>query len=231
MSLKRRRETRYPFQMTATFSIGRRSISGKTLQISKNGIYASLTPVPPVNTFLRIRIDLPGDLAPLDFNGKVIHAQEQDEGPGREIGAGIELSTNNPKVWTAWQAFFKEVVLRDDVSVHDSVDDNITVSQFNAQELLKIYTLDVPRGFFFVATQQYTNINDVLLIDLKSQRDATDPAGFQLKGRVFEQHQEEGRRGLQFKFIDLDPATLNNFWQFICNQTPDKHPPMDFPRT
>jgi len=242
-SQSRRREPRFPIEMPVTVSIGKRGVEGETRDVSYSGVFIAIDKLPPLRSFIRIQLDLPDGRGSVELSGMVVRHTEPPPDSGQEAGMGIQLYANGDDVLNIWNAYISTIPHAEDIDEEEHnytdgtdtspfeqrVDAAIPLKDLTPQELFQIYAIDIPRGLFFLSTENNLAMGDVVLVDLIGENKSEDDESFPLKGRVIAQQREPGNFGVQLDFVDIRTNTLESFWKFICDQTPSRYAPMEFP--
>ncbi len=175
----RRRELRFPIAMPVTASIGKRGVEGETRDVSYSGMFVAVDKLPPLRSFIRVHLDFPNDRGAVDLSGMVVRVIEPSPDNETESGIGIQLYANGDDVLNTWNAFISTIPTEVDEDVFEQTlterntsdtdgrfDAGIVLKNLSAEDLFRIYTLDIPRGLFFLSTENNLAIGDVILVDL-----------------------------------------------------------------
>ena len=227
-------ETRFPFQTAIDISMGRQRVSGQSVDIGLSSLFIAVEPVPPAGSFLRLVLQTePG--VDLEVSGAVTYARTKASGADEPAGVEVSLALSTDELSADWRKFISKKARHTNVAdssfTTTMVEDNLGyVDHLNAESLLAIYAVDIPRGFFFVKTAINRSEDEIIAITLKTSNPGGTIPSINVHGTITNRYHAGSITGFQLSFIDIDPKLLKSFWDFVCDQTPSRYAPMDFPK-
>jgi Tfp pilus assembly protein PilZ len=104
-----RLDVRYAIRFPAQLSVGKRTLSLLTADVSYGGIYLCTDAPPPLHQLVSVKLVLPvGDHA-LNVHGMTVHVVEPESAKGRVPGIGVQFYALDQAVRDSWDTFIRHV--------------------------------------------------------------------------------------------------------------------------
>jgi Tfp pilus assembly protein PilZ len=109
MSPHGRRDTRYSIRFPVHLSVGKRTLSLLTADVSHGGVFLCTDTPLPLMQLVGVHLVLPiGDRA-LKAHGMTVHVVKPDNGQGRVPGLGVQFYALDHTTRDSWEAFVRHV--------------------------------------------------------------------------------------------------------------------------